>query len=104
MWTSRQSLQVQHVVTHRQTVGRISAPWGSASDVLASEDLDVPVLSGTVLRSELRARVEPRAVAAGTAVGSLHVTAGPTSYDVPVVTASPIDAPGRLWRLVHIAG
>ena len=85
-------------------MGRISTPWGSASDVLASEDLDVPALSGTVVRSELRARVEPRAVAAGTAVGSLHVTAGLTSYDVPVVTASPIAAPGRLWRLVHITG
>ena len=72
--------------------------------MLAAEDLDAVTLSGTVVRSQLRAKVSPQPVAAGTAVGTLHVTAGLGSYDVPVVTASAIAAPGRLWRLVHISG
>ena len=98
----RQDLQVVHVVSRQQTVGRISAPWSSASEVLASEDLDVLTLPGTVVRSQLRAQVAARTVAAGTTVGSLHVTAGPTTYEVPVVTAGRIDAPGRLWRAIRV--
>jgi serine-type D-Ala-D-Ala carboxypeptidase (penicillin-binding protein 5/6) len=98
----RQNLQVDHVVSRQQTVGRVSAPWGSASDVVASEDLDVLTLPGMVVRSEVRAGVRAQAVSPGTTIGSLHVTAGPTSYDVPVAAAGQIYAPGRLWRAIRV--
>jgi D-alanyl-D-alanine carboxypeptidase (penicillin-binding protein 5/6) len=96
------NLQVERVVSRQQTVGRISTPWGSSSDVAASADLDVLTLPGTVVRSDLRARVAPEAVSPGTAVGTLHVTAGPTTYDVPVVTVDQIDGPSPLWRAIHL--
>jgi D-alanyl-D-alanine carboxypeptidase (penicillin-binding protein 5/6) len=97
------NLRVEHVVSRQQTVGHISAPWGSSSDVAASADLDVLTLPGTVVRADLRAQVPPQAVSPGTTVGTLHVTAGPTSYDVPVVTVAQIDGPGWLWRLIHVS-
>ncbi|MBO0684445.1 MAG: hypothetical protein J2P45_14910, partial [Candidatus Dormibacteraeota bacterium] len=96
----RQRLQVQHVVSRNQTVGRIDAPWGSSSDLVAGKDLDVATLSGTVVRSRLQAEVTG-AVAAGDQVGSLHVTAGDSSYDIPINAADGITAPGRLWRLTR---
>ncbi|MBO0684578.1 MAG: D-alanyl-D-alanine carboxypeptidase [Candidatus Dormibacteraeota bacterium] len=96
----RQRLQVQHVVSRNQTVGRIDAPWGSASDLVAGKDLDIDTLSGMVVRSRLQAEVSG-AVAAGDQVGSLHVSAGESSYDVPVNAADGISAPGRLWRLTR---
>ena len=98
----RQNLQVEHVVSRQQTVGRINAPWGGASDVLASTDLDVLTLPGTVVRSELKAQVDAQAVSPGDQVGTLHVTAGPTSYEMPVTAAGQIDSPGPLWKAIRI--
>jgi hypothetical protein len=43
-----------------------------------------------------------QAVSPGTAVGSLHVTAGSTSYQVPVAVADQIYGPGRLWRAIRV--
>jgi D-alanyl-D-alanine carboxypeptidase (penicillin-binding protein 5/6) len=98
----RQNLQVQHVVSRQQTVGRINPAWGAGSDVLASQDLDVLTLPGTVVRSALRAQVGDQAVASGAQVGTLHVTAGSTSYDMSVTAASQIDSPGPLWRAIRV--
>jgi D-alanyl-D-alanine carboxypeptidase (penicillin-binding protein 5/6) len=98
----RQNLQVQHVVSRQQTVGRINAPWAGASDVVASQDLDVLTLPGTVVRSELKAQVDDQAVSPGDQVGTLHVTSGSTSYDVPVTAASQIDSPGPLWKAIRV--
>src|SRR5438105_10035053 len=89
------NLQVEHVVSRQQTVGRIDAPWGSSSEVVASLDLEVLTLPGTVVRSDLRAQVPPQPVSPGTVVGALHITAGASSYDVPVATTTQIYGPGR---------
>jgi D-alanyl-D-alanine carboxypeptidase (penicillin-binding protein 5/6) len=98
----RQNLQVEHVVSRQQTVGRINPPWGGASDVVASNDLDVLTLPGTVVRSELEAQVEDQAVAPGDQVGTLRVTAGPTSYEMSVTAAGRIDSPGPLWKAIRL--
>jgi serine-type D-Ala-D-Ala carboxypeptidase (penicillin-binding protein 5/6) len=98
---ARQGLRVQHVVSRDQAVGRVDAPWGSASDLYATQGLDIQTLSGTPVRSRLQARIDG-AVPAGARVGTLRVTAGDSAYDLPVATAAPIAAPGRLWRLVRV--
>src|SRR5207247_8402887 len=97
-----QHLEDMRIASRQQTVGRISAPWGSATDLVASDDLDVLTLDGAVVRAELRAEVPARAVAAGTRVGSLHVTTGLASFELPVLTSGRIEAPGPLWRAIRV--
>ena len=99
---ARTSLQAVHVVSRQQTVGRYSPSWGGGSDVLASVDLDVLVWPGTVVRARLETTGITGDVAAGAMVGRLRVTAGDSSFDVPVTTADPIAGPGWAQRLVRV--
>jgi hypothetical protein len=46
--------------------------------------------------------VNDQAVSPGDQVGTLHVTAGPTSYEMPVTAAGQIDSPGPLWKAIRI--
>lgn len=99
---ARTSMQALRVVSRDQTVGRYELPWGGASDVVAAQDLDVLVWSGTVVRMALRARAVEPPVSPRTAAGTLHVTAGDAVFDLPVVNADQIYGPGRLARLTRV--
>jgi len=99
---ARTSLQVRHVVSRNQTVGRYALPWGGGSDVVAGQDLDVVVWPGTVIRVALLADPVQPPVAPGTTLGHLHITAGDSSWDVPVANVDGLAAPGRLARLTRI--
>jgi serine-type D-Ala-D-Ala carboxypeptidase (penicillin-binding protein 5/6) len=99
---ARTSLQMLHVASKDETVGRYALPWGGGSDVVAAEDLDILVLPGTVVRKALRARGVSPPVSPRTAVGSLRVTAGEAVFDLPVVSADQLYGPGRLARLTRL--
>jgi D-alanyl-D-alanine carboxypeptidase (penicillin-binding protein 5/6) len=95
-------LQVRRLVSANQIVGAYAAPWGSRSDVVARQDLDVLSWPGLEIRSELRSKALVPPDSPGTDAGSLHVTAGDQVYDVPIVTTSQLEQPGQLWRFVRI--
>ena len=99
---ARTSLQVLHVVSKNQSVGRYDLPWGGGSDVVATQDLDVLVWAGTVVRMSLRADAVSPPVSPRTRLGSLHVTAGDAAFDLPVANADQLVAPGRLARLTRV--
>jgi D-alanyl-D-alanine carboxypeptidase (penicillin-binding protein 5/6) len=99
---ARGSVRLVHVVSHLQTVGRYVLPWGGGSDVVAASDLDILVWPGTVVRLRLETQAVSAAVAQGSAVGTLHVTAGDATFDVPVTNADRLPGPGRLQRLTRI--
>lgn len=96
------ALRLVHVVSKDQTVGRYAAPWGSVSDVVATQDLDVLVWSGTVIRTTLRARAVDPPLSPRTGVGTLHVTAGDATFDLPVANATQMTPAGRLARLTRV--
>ncbi len=96
------SLELRHVVSRDQTVGRYVVPWGQGTDVVSTADLDILVWTGTVLRTRLRAAPVDSAVSARADVGRLHVTAGDASYDIQVTTTDAIEAPSFMSRLTRI--
>ena len=96
------ALQTLHVVSKNQTVGRYDLPWGGGSDVVATQDLDVLVWGGTVVRTSLHADAVSPPVSPRTSVGSLRVTAGDAVFDLPVANADQLDPPGRLARLTRV--
>jgi serine-type D-Ala-D-Ala carboxypeptidase (penicillin-binding protein 5/6) len=99
---ARTSLQTLHVVSRNQSVGRYDLPWGGGSDVVATQDLDVLVWAGTVVRLALRADAVSPPVSPRTAVGRLRVTAGDAVFDLPVASADQLNPPGRLARLTRV--
>jgi D-alanyl-D-alanine carboxypeptidase (penicillin-binding protein 5/6) len=98
------SLHVRRVVARDQAVATYAAPWGGQSDLLSTADVDLVEWPGMILRQRLDARalVINKPVNPGTAAGSEHVALGDYSFDVPLVTGSPLYPPGRLWRLTRV--
>jgi hypothetical protein len=93
------------VLTHNQTVASITTAWGGQTDVVSSADVDLVEWPGTVLRQTLvaGALVVDQPVAPGTREGTEHLVLGDYSLDVPLVTASPLYPPGRIWRLTRLS-
>ncbi|MEA2643787.1 MAG: hypothetical protein QOG08_813, partial [Chloroflexota bacterium] len=97
-------LHVRRVIARNQAVATYAAPWGGQSDLLSTADVDLVEWPGMILRQRLDARalLINKPVNPGTPAGSEHVTLGDYSFDVPLVTASPLYPPGRLWRLTRV--
>jgi serine-type D-Ala-D-Ala carboxypeptidase (penicillin-binding protein 5/6) len=100
---ARTGLEMLHVVSKNQTVGRYDLPWGGGSDVVATRDLNVLVWAGTVVRMALQADAVSPPVSPQTGVGSLRVTAGDAVFDLPVANADQLLAPGRADRLTRVS-
>ena len=98
------SLHVRRVIARNQAVAGYAAPWGGQADLVSTTDLDLVEWPGMILRQRLDARalLINQPVNAGTPAGSEHVVLGDYSFDVPLVTGSPLYPPGRLWRLTRI--
>ena len=97
-------LKVDRVVAKNQAIGRYTTPWGSSSDVLATQDVDLVEWPGMVIRQRLDAPAltVKQPLAAGSAAGSEHILLGDYAIDVPAVTAGPLHQPGSAWRLTRL--
>jgi serine-type D-Ala-D-Ala carboxypeptidase (penicillin-binding protein 5/6) len=102
----RQSLQVRRVASRGQVVARYDAPWGSSSDVVALNDLEVPVFPGERVSARLDAMPLDPPTTPGARVGSLVVEVGMNGYVsrylVPIETRDAIAEPSTAWRLTRI--
>ena len=97
----RLTLEIRHIVHHYQVVGHYQTPWGASTDVIVTRDVDLALWPGATVNVSLQARPVAPPVPRGTRVGSLHLTVGGSSYDVPVVTVRELPGPGLLDRLVR---
>ncbi len=98
------ALTVKQELARNQAVGGYDTAWGTHSDVLSTTDVFLVEWPGMVLREQLQAPVLSidKPVNPGTGSGSLHVVLGDYDLDVPLVTASALYPPGRIWRLTRL--
>jgi D-alanyl-D-alanine carboxypeptidase (penicillin-binding protein 5/6) len=99
------ALHVRRVISRNQSIATYSFPWGPQTDLISSVDVDVVEWPSMVLRQRLAANqvVVDQPLNAGVQEGSVHLSLGDYSLDVPLVTADPVYPPGRLWRLTRIS-
>jgi D-alanyl-D-alanine carboxypeptidase (penicillin-binding protein 5/6) len=100
----RSNLHVRRVIARNQAVATFSTPWGGESDLISTVDVDLVEWPAMILSQRLDApalRID-QPIAAGTRVGREHIVLGDYSFDVELVTGSPLYPPGRLWRLTRI--
>jgi len=95
---------VKQELARNQAVGGYDTPWGTHSDLISTVDVPLVEWPGMILRERLDARVLSidKPVNPGTPAGTLHVVMGDYELAVPVVTASQLYPPGRLWRLTRL--
>jgi D-alanyl-D-alanine carboxypeptidase (penicillin-binding protein 5/6) len=99
-------LVVKQILARNQAVGAYDTPWGDHSDVLSTYDVSVVEWPGMVLRQQLAGRTLSidNPIAQGAAAGTLHVSLGDYSLDIPLVTASGLYPAGKLWRVTRLPG
>jgi D-alanyl-D-alanine carboxypeptidase (penicillin-binding protein 5/6) len=100
------ALVVKQILARNQAVGAYDTPWGDHSDVLSIYDVLVVEWPGMVLRQQLVGRTLSidQPIGPGASAGTLHVTLGDYSLDVPLVTASGLYPAGKLWRITRLPG
>ena len=98
-------LHVRRVIARNQSVATYSTPWGDATDLISTVDLDLVEWPGMIVRQRLQAGAVTfdNPVPAGTQLGMEHVVLGDYVEDVPLVTADPMYPPGRIWRLTRLS-
>lgn len=97
----RSALQVQRVVAAGQHVGRYTTAWNRATDVVATQNLDLLLWPGAPVTARLDAPDLVAPAPAGAPAGRLHLTVDAKPYGLDVATAASIPAPDRLWRLIR---
>jgi hypothetical protein len=97
----RPLLTVKHVVLPRQAVGTYQAPWGSRTDILAQQGIDVLSWPGQPVRTHFEARPVRAPLPGSTVVGSFSVKAGEQVLQVPLVSAGPLAKPTTRYRLTR---
>src|SRR5207237_10713457 len=80
--------------------------WEQHSDLLSTSDVLLVEWPGMILRQQLEAPALAidRPISPGTREGTLHITLGDYSLDIPVVTSQQLYPPGRLWRVARLPG
>jgi serine-type D-Ala-D-Ala carboxypeptidase (penicillin-binding protein 5/6) len=102
--TMQAALSVRQVIARNSVVGVYTTAWGSHSDLVATGAVTLVEWPGMILRKRLdtQALVIDGPTPNGTSAGKLYVVVGDQQVDVPLVTASSIDPPGIMWRLLRI--
>jgi D-alanyl-D-alanine carboxypeptidase (penicillin-binding protein 5/6) len=100
------ALTVKQILARNQLVATYQTAWGDQTDVLSTVDVMVVEWPEMIMRNRLDTPnlVVSRPVAAGADAGRLHVVLGDYSLDVPLVTASAIFPPTKMWRLARLPG
>jgi serine-type D-Ala-D-Ala carboxypeptidase (penicillin-binding protein 5/6) len=102
--TMQAALGVRQVIARNAVVGAYDSAWGGHSDLVATVDVTLVEWPGMILQQRLSAPTLPidSSTASGASEGKLHVVLGDQQVDVPVITASPLDPPGMIWRLSRL--
>jgi len=98
---ARPLLTIKHVVNRDQTMGVYQAPWGSRSDIVAQQGLDVVTWPGVTVRTQFEARPVTAPLQAGTRVGTFSVKAGDQLLSTELATARDIAKPTTRYRLTR---
>ncbi|MDQ6900427.1 MAG: hypothetical protein M3072_13125, partial [Candidatus Dormibacteraeota bacterium] len=104
---AKAAITVQTVVSRGQVIGRYDVPWQGNVDVVAKQELRLPLLSGSPVRYRLKGSRLTGATPAGRDAGSLEVTAADAPglvavrQQIPLATAEEVAEPSAYWRLTR---
>jgi serine-type D-Ala-D-Ala carboxypeptidase (penicillin-binding protein 5/6) len=98
------ALKARALVSPDDVVGEYDTAWGSHSNLVATKGVTFVEWPGTILHMRIEAIHVPSGdlPATGSPAGSLHVTLGDQSADVPLITAGSLSSPSLTWRLFRI--
>jgi D-alanyl-D-alanine carboxypeptidase (penicillin-binding protein 5/6) len=97
----RANLSIRHVVTKQEALGSYRAPWGSRTDIIASQAIDIISWPGLVARTHFEARPVRAPLKATYPVGTFTVSAGDQVLRTDLRTRDAISKPPTRYRLTR---
>lgn len=97
----RASLSIRHVITANEALGSYRAPWGSRSEIVAANTLDIISWPGLAVRTHFQARPVNAPLAAGSTVGTCSISAGDQVLQTPMITRSALGKVPTPYRLTR---
>ncbi|HEV1996548.1 MAG TPA: D-alanyl-D-alanine carboxypeptidase [Candidatus Dormibacteraeota bacterium] len=95
----RPNLRIKHILTGNQTVGHYVTPWGSRTDIVAKDGLDVIIWPGIIVRTHFEARPVNPPVAAKAVVGTFSVKGGDQVLMTTLLTDTALTKPPTRYKL-----
>ena len=93
--------KVVNVAKKGQVVGKYEVPWGDEVDAIASDDVNVLIVNGEKLTTDINLNEIRGAKNQGEKVGTINSKIGLENITVPIVLNSKITSPGIFWRIFH---
>lgn len=95
----RPNLHIKHVLTSNQTVGHYVTAWGSRTDIVARDGLEVISWPGIVVRTHFEARPVNPPLVAQSPVGTFSVRAGDQALVTTLLTDTALTPPPTRYKL-----
>ena len=95
----RPNLRIKHILTRNQTVGHYLTPWGSRTDIVAKDGLEVVSWPGVIVHTHFEARPLNPPAAAGKAIGTFSVQAGDQALATALLTDTALTRPPTRYKL-----
>lgn len=101
----KSNLRVVAVTVRSRAVGEYRTGWGSRTDIVATDTVNLVEWPGMKLGQELDAPavLVDHHVPDGISAGHMSISLGDQRYSVPLVTTSALDPPELVWRLWRIS-
>ncbi len=104
---AKAAITVQTVVSQDQVIGHYHVPWQGDVDVVAKQEMRLPLLRGSPVHYRLKGSRLTGAAPPGSDAGSLEVTVADAPglvavrQQVPLATAEEVTEPSPYWRLTR---
>lgn len=82
-------------------VGKLTAVWGKATDVVTARPLSIYGWKGKAYEAEIVLDTPEAPVLKNQVIGQALLSRGNSETSVQLVAQSAIDRPGRMWQLTH---
>jgi D-alanyl-D-alanine carboxypeptidase (penicillin-binding protein 5/6) len=102
MSTVADSVQDILVLPRGTVLSTLEAAWGETTHIVTGEDVRVLAWAGMPINAAPALEPANAPLPAGEQVGTLTLEVGERQLSVPLETAGPVAAPGRLWRIFRL--
>jgi D-alanyl-D-alanine carboxypeptidase (penicillin-binding protein 5/6) len=98
---ARGKVSVVQVASEGEVVGEIRSRWGAAADAILTQDVSLVLIPGITVEEQL-SLIDTVEVTEGDEVGTLQITAGEQSVQVPLRASASVENPDIFWRLTRL--
>jgi D-alanyl-D-alanine carboxypeptidase (penicillin-binding protein 5/6) len=96
------NFKLLNVAKKGQIVGKYKPSWGKEVNAIASEDVNILLINGEKLSTDIKLNDIQGNKNKGDQVGEINASAGSEKIAVPITLDGKVSGPSFLWRIFHL--